>query len=120
LDEFLKYLVSEYGHYEERSDNYFKEANRSLLSNYMISNGNKYCYFNFAMGEKSLGKVVFELFYNDCPKTCDNFISLCKGDTKLSYKSSTFNRVVSNGFIQGGDISSYTGNSFSSIFFRII
>lgn len=83
----------------------------------MISNGNKYCYFDISRDDKLLGKVIFELFYNDCPKTCDNFFALCGNNNKLNYKNSIINRIVSNGFIQGGDLSTYNGNKFIYFYF---
>ncbi|KAG9347612.1 hypothetical protein JZ751_005183, partial [Albula glossodonta] len=61
---------------------------------------------------------------NVCPKTCKNFQTLCTGDAgfsdsniMLTYKGSIFHRVVTNGWIQGGDISSGArGNGGESIY----
>ncbi|XP_059897540.1 probable inactive peptidyl-prolyl cis-trans isomerase-like 6 isoform X2 [Gadus macrocephalus] len=61
---------------------------------------------------EGIGRLVFELFSNVCPKTCKNFRALCTGELGLSqgglmlgYRGSLFHRVVPNGWIQGGDIS---------------
>ena len=54
-----------------------------------------------------------QLFTDRCPKTCENFKSLCIGDKieskrrpsaplQLSFKDSIFHRIVPNGWIQGG------------------
>lgn len=76
----------------------------------MKSNGNRYCYFDMTLGDKHLERVIFELYYNDCPETCENFFNLCKGFSneageKVCYKDSTIHRVVKAGYLQGGDIS---------------
>jgi len=79
----------------------------------MSSNGNRYCFMDVSIGDKKLDRVVFELFYNQCPKTCDNFLALCKGTKNsygehLSYQNAIFNRVVKSGYIQGGDLNFIT------------
>ena len=57
-----------------------------------------------------------KLFKNIVPKTCENFRLLCTGEkgrsektgTKLSYENSLINRIVPNGWIQGGGLISLT------------
>lgn len=76
----------------------------------MKANGNRYVFFEFSIGEKILERVIIELFYNDCPKTCENFLALCKGSKKnsknelLSYENTIINRIVKGGYLQGGDL----------------
>ncbi len=77
----------------------------------MRTNGNKFCFFDLSINNKPVGKVVFELFYNQLPKTCENFLSLCEGfrnekGNKLWYKNTVIHRIVKNGYIQGGEITS--------------
>ncbi|XP_023578115.1 peptidyl-prolyl cis-trans isomerase-like 6 isoform X2 [Octodon degus] len=57
-----------------------------------------------------IGRLIFELYCDICPKTCKNFQTLCTGKAgfskrgiRLHYKGSIFHRVVQNGWIQGGD-----------------
>lgn len=55
------------------------------------------------------GRLLFELFTDLCPKTCNNFKQLCTGEKgmlasglMLHYLHTPIHRVVPNGFIQGG------------------
>ncbi|XP_027630903.1 probable inactive peptidyl-prolyl cis-trans isomerase-like 6 [Tupaia chinensis] len=70
-----------------------------------------------------IGRLIFELYCDICPKTCKNFQFLCTGKagvspngTKLHYKDSIFHRVVPNGWIQGGDIVAGKGDDGESIY----
>uniref|UniRef100_A0A3B3BI78 Peptidyl-prolyl cis-trans isomerase n=1 Tax=Oryzias melastigma TaxID=30732 RepID=A0A3B3BI78_ORYME len=66
------------------------------------------CYFDVELNRDPVGRIVFQLYSDVCPKTSKNFLCLCTGDgkitgKKLCYKGSTFHRVVKNFMIQGGD-----------------
>jgi peptidylprolyl isomerase len=89
------------------------------------------CHFSWMLikqGDVPLGRITFQLFSNKAPRTCQNFLYLCRGDLpdveaeittnidgqepstkkqkiQLTYKNSRIFRVVGpNGWIQGGDI----------------
>uniref|UniRef100_A0A8C5G8G8 peptidylprolyl isomerase n=1 Tax=Gouania willdenowi TaxID=441366 RepID=A0A8C5G8G8_GOUWI len=82
--------------------------------------------FHFKTEKRCLfvGRIVFQLFSDSCPKTCKNFLSLCTGEKgtgkitgkKLCYKGSTFHRVVKNFMIQGGDFTEGNGRGGESIY----
>lgn len=38
------------------------------------------CYFDVTLNSLSIGRIVFELFNDLCPKTCENFRALCTGE----------------------------------------
>ncbi|XP_027458706.1 probable inactive peptidyl-prolyl cis-trans isomerase-like 6 isoform X4 [Zalophus californianus] len=70
-----------------------------------------------------IGRLVFELYCDACPKTCRNFQILCTGKAgysqsgiRLHYVGSIFHRVVPNGWIQGGDIVEGKGDDGESIY----
>jgi len=48
----------------------------------------------------NMGKLNLELHCDIVPKTCENFIGLCKKDY---YKGTKFHRLIKNFMVQGGD-----------------
>lgn len=38
------------------------------------------CFFDIALGGLQSGRIVFELFTDVAPKTCENFRALCTGE----------------------------------------
>ena len=60
---------------------------------------NKFCFMDISIDSQPQGRIVYELFYKQLPKTTRNFYELCKGHTDkegrtLSYKGSPFHRIV--------------------------
>lgn len=64
--------------------------------------------------------MVIELFDEYCPKTCENFRTLCTGyekkddngnaiTEKMSYANSEIHRVVKGMYVQAGDLSKIYG-----------
>ncbi|EDO48915.1 predicted protein [Nematostella vectensis] len=82
------------------------------------------CFFDVAVSDGPAGRIIFELFADVCPKTCENFRALCTGECgvgkntgkPLHYKGSPFHRVVKDFMIQGGDFSSGNGTGGESIY----
>lgn len=99
--------------YEEPTmdESFFKARAESAYVDAVRKSGNKYCYFDLREGDEEVGRVVFELYNDLCPKTAKNFELLCTGEAKPGYKGSLFHRVVPGGWIQGGDISSGAGDT---------
>ncbi|PAA66031.1 hypothetical protein BOX15_Mlig001778g5 [Macrostomum lignano] len=80
-------------------------------------------FFDVAADGKSLGRVIFSLYYDKVPKTAENFRALCAGDKgvgksgmPLHYKSSSFHRVIPQFMCQGGDFTRGNGTGGESIY----
>ena len=83
------------------------------------------CFFDIKIGDDKPFRMVFELFYKELPKTCQNFLSLCEGfkkvnddktETLLTYKDSRFHRVIPKFMAQGGDFTNFNGTGGESIY----
>ncbi|GAB0086345.1 Peptidyl-prolyl cis-trans isomerase [Sergentomyia squamirostris] len=59
-----------------------------------------------------LGDMKIELFVEDCPKTCENFLALCASDY---YNGSLFHRNIKGFIVQTGDPTG-TGKGGESIY----
>ncbi|XP_050537681.1 uncharacterized protein LOC126903535 [Daktulosphaira vitifoliae] len=82
------------------------------------------CFMDVAVDNILLGRIVFELFDDFCPLTCENFRALCTGEKGLGkttgkplhYQGIIFHRVVKSFMVQAGDFSAGNGTGGESIF----
>ena len=72
-------------------------------------------FFDIGIGEKYAGRVIFGLYSDHVPLTCENFIQLCKGYSTgskvLGYKNTEIHKVIPGKFIFGGDTITGVGTS---------
>jgi len=75
-----------------------------------------FCYFHISIAGSEPQTVVFELYNDKCPKTCQNFIALCqapgkakRGGSVATYRGTLFHRIIPQFMIQGGDFTSFDG-----------
>jgi cyclophilin family peptidyl-prolyl cis-trans isomerase len=85
-----------------------------------FNNTNLFPYFDISIGGIPEGRIIFQMFDEDVPKTCKNFRYHCcrgiNGKTEPSYKDTTFHRVIKDFMIQGGDFTKGDGTGGLSIY----
>ncbi|CAE7385707.1 CYP63 [Symbiodinium natans] len=81
-------------------------------------------YLDIAIGSRTGGRVIIELFADVTPRTAENFRALCTGEyglgrttrKKLCYEGCQFFRSVKNFMIQSGDFQFNNGDGGESIY----
>lgn len=97
----MEWALQTYRYTDKTSDLIYKKlAYDSNKKAFNDTPGRSYCYMNLNHGAALSSKVVFELFDDVCPKTCENFRSLCKsvtlgpGRPLIGYEGTGVHRVV--------------------------
>ena len=85
-------------------------------------------FFDMAISGDPIGRIEMTLRDDVCPKTCENFRSLCTGEhgdvvkgssrEPLWYRGCRFHRVIPDFMAQGGDITRNNGSGGYSIYGR--
>ncbi|KAB8276830.1 cyclophilin-like domain-containing protein [Aspergillus minisclerotigenes] len=77
--------------------------------------GNTKAYFDVEYDGKT-GRINFNLYEKDVPKTARNFRELCTGVNGFGYVGSGFHRVIPQFMLQGGDFTRHNGTGGKSIY----
>jgi pre-mRNA-splicing factor SYF2 len=77
-------------------------------------------FMDISVGKRAAERVVFEVWSAVVPRTAANFVALCTGASraKLTFKGSSFHRVIPGFMVQGGDITAGDGTGGESIYGR--
>ena len=81
-------------------------------------------FLDIVIGNKAIGRIELELFFDITPKTAENFRGLCTGEyglgkvykKKLHYLGSRFHKIVEEQYIQAGDYIYGNGSAGESIY----
>ena len=84
----------------------------NVFENYIQSKQRKHIFFDINIGDDYLGRIIFELYNDIVPYTCDNFIYMVQNH----YKNSIFHRIIDGFMIQGGDYINSNGTGTNSIY----
>lgn len=116
-DQFLNWALINY-RYQDTTKIviYKKRAELALKKAINDTPGWNYVYMDVWIGDDGApSRVVFELFKDLAPKTCENFTKLCNGEftnkhgEKIGYQYSYFHWVYKKAFVQGGVIHNKKG-----------
>jgi peptidyl-prolyl cis-trans isomerase B (cyclophilin B) len=100
------------------SKNTIKSENLSKPINFEDINSQPY--FDIKIGDENVGRIIFQLFDEEVPKTCRNFRYLSSygifNKNNPSYENTKFHRVIKDFMLQGGDITRGDGSGGYSIY----
>ncbi|XP_020863833.1 putative inactive peptidyl-prolyl cis-trans isomerase-like 6 isoform X2 [Phascolarctos cinereus] len=106
-----KWAYKKWGQKDFKPMPLYEALTSDYVADYLKHSKRPMVFLEISINEQSIGRLIFELYADLCPKTCQNFQSLCTGNAgfsqsglKLHYKHTIFHRLVKNGWLQGGDI----------------
>nr|CAB3265070.1 peptidyl-prolyl cis-trans isomerase-like 6 [Phallusia mammillata] len=121
--ELLQWAQDEFNYEDFRPAELYGAIAQEAYVDYFAESENTFVFMDISIDGIEEKRLVFELFSKACPKTCNNFKSLCTGERgtlasgmRLHYLNTPIHRIVPNGWIQGGDILHGRGDSGESIF----
>jgi peptidylprolyl isomerase len=107
--------------FKKNGHNFYKLNKKQVMQENIFIRENIKSFMDISIDNKIRGRIIFELFAKDCPRTALNFYHLCKGDKTvdgkvLHYKNTPFHRIIPGFMCQGGDIINGDGTGSISIY----
>jgi cyclophilin family peptidyl-prolyl cis-trans isomerase len=95
---------------------YIKKAYRSYYT--LRATPTHYAFMDIELDGKEAGRLNFELFGKDAPKTVNNFLAFCSGEYSnyTRYRDSYMHKVVHGKFIKGGDFINNDGTGTATVY----
>ncbi|KAJ5156137.1 cyclophilin type CYPA peptidyl-prolyl cis-trans isomerase [Penicillium capsulatum] len=94
-------------------------AYRSFASSAAMSNTKAFFDVQYApvgSSEPKVGRINFNLYEAEVPRTARNFRELCQKPQGEGYKGSGFHRIIPSFMLQGGDFTRHNGTGGKSIY----
>jgi cyclophilin family peptidyl-prolyl cis-trans isomerase len=95
---------------------YIKRAYRNYYS--IRATPTHFAFMDIEIDGKDAGRINFELFGKDAPKTVNNFLAFCSGEYSpyTKYRDSYLHKVVHGKFIKGGDFINGDGTGAATVY----
>lgn len=125
-EKFMKWTETNYQYTDYRPLPLWHAMAKEKYKAHLLESKHQFVYLDIHVSSEPVGRLLIELYSDKCPKTCGNFLELCRGGQmehekhdsplELTYKKSIFHRIVPNGWIQGGDFVTQKGTGGQSIY----
>ena len=115
-NDFIEWALITYQHNDTEPVSHWTKIAQDVLAKKIYgSKTRKYATMKFDDG-KTVSTVIFELFYDICPKTIENFLALCdgfknQGDEQIGYVGCKIHRIVQGMYVQCGRIKHDIGHA---------
>ena len=75
-------------------------------------------YLDISLDGKDIGRLDFELFGNEAPKTVNNFLGFVSGDFNpyMRYKNTYFMKTYEKRWVTGGDFVKHDGTGTATVY----
>ena len=73
-------------------------------------------YFDMTADGSDMGRIEMTLRPDVVPRTAENFRCLCTGERDITFRGSSFHRVIKKFMCQGGDFTKHNGTGGKSIY----
>lgn len=116
LQDFVEWCQNTYKYTDKTNVQLYNRRAKKAFAQHMKDSRCKYAYLDITVGEDKPVRMVVQLFSEQCPMTCANFLGLCNKEKALTYLGTIFHRVVPGAWVQGGDVGGGSGDGGYSVY----